>query len=316
MKKRIGIVGARGYTGAELLKLVANHPHLELDFVSSREQLGATVEGFSATYLDHDPEALSDRDVDAVVLAVPNGKTQPYIDAFESKRPSAVIVDLSADRRFDPEWQYGLPELTRDRAAGSSRISNPGCYATAMQFAIAPLLRAGVLDPLKAPACFGVSGYSGAGTTPSDKNNTELLHNNLMPYASVGHMHEREVSHQLGTAVEFMPNVAEFFRGISMTVNVHLSESRSAAELIDIYRTAYAGEPLISVIEETPWVSRIAGKHGAQIGGITVSEDGLRAVVVATLDNLLKGAATQAMHNINNAFGFDELTSIPVEAIS
>ena len=105
-----------------------------------------------------------------------------------------VVVDLSADFRFNEGWYYGLPELTRGGYAGQKRISNPGCYATAMQLAITPLL-----DRLAGPPqCFGVSGYSGAGTTPSDKNNTELLHDNLMPYALADHMHEREVSRHLG----------------------------------------------------------------------------------------------------------------------
>jgi len=217
-------------------------------------------------------------------------------------KPDTIIIDLSADYRFDADWYYGLPELTRSHYNGQSRISNPGCYATAMQLAIAP-----VRELLTGPAqCFGVSGYSGAGTTPSDKNNPELLHDNLMPYALTNHIHEREVTRHLGHPVEFMPHVAAHFRGITMTVNLHLQTPITRDEILARYQQHYHDEPLIEIIETAPWVSQIAGKHGVQIGGFTLSEDGQRLVVVATLDNLLKGAATQALQNINIALGLDE----------
>ncbi|KLD72803.1 N-acetyl-gamma-glutamyl-phosphate reductase, partial [Xanthomonas hyacinthi DSM 19077] len=232
----------------------------------------------------------------------------PYVAALDAAAVDPVVVDLSADYRFGPGWYYGLPELTRARYAGQKRISNPGCYATAMQLAIAPLL-----DQLAGPPqCFGVSGYSGAGTTPSDKNDPELLRDNLMPYALTDHMHEREVSTQLGVPVEFMPHVAPHFRGISMTVNLWLQQPLTLEAIQRRYRERYAGEPLIDVLDEAPWVSRIAGRHGAQIGGFTLAPGNKRLVVVATLDNLLKGAATQAMQNLNLALGLDELTSIPM----
>ena len=176
-----------------------------------------------------------------------------------------------------------------------------------MQLAVAPMR-----DVLDGPVqCFGVSGYSGAGTTPSDKNDPEKLRDNLMPYALTGHVHEREVTRHLGHAVEFMPHVASFFRGISMTVNLHLAQPLDAAALAACYRDRYRDEPLVRVLDETPWVSRIAGRHHAEIGGFTLSADGRRAVVVATLDNLLKGAATQALQNVNLALGMDERLGIP-----
>lgn len=309
----VGIVGARGHTGAELIRLIAAHPRLSLAFVSSRELDGQRVADHSDAYTGElryenlDPAAVAAKGADAVILALPNGKAQPYVEALDAAAPQTVIVDLSADYRFDPAWYYGLPELTRDRYAGQKRISNPGCYATAMQLAITPLL-AELAGP---PQCFGVSGYSGAGTTPSDKNNPELLRDNLMPYALTDHMHEREVSAQLGVPVEFMPHVAPHFRGITMTVNLWLSRPMKREDIQQRYRERYAGEPLIEIVDEAPWVSRIAGRHGVQIGGFTMAPGGKRVVVVATLDNLLKGAATQAMQNLNRALGLDELTAIP-----
>lgn len=312
--KTVGIVGARGHTGAELVRLVAAHPSLELAFVSSRELDGqpvsAHVEGFEGGlhYGNYDPAAVAAQCADAVVLALPNEKGAPFVEAIEAAAPDTVIVDLSADRRFDPAWAYGLPELGRERIKGARRIANPGCYATAMQLAIAPLL-----DQLAGPPqCFGVSGYSGAGTTPSDRNNPELLRDNLMPYALANHIHEREVTAHLGVPVEFMPHVAPHFRGITVTVNLWLREPMERDAVERIYRRRYASEPLVEVVEEAPWVSRIAGRHGAQVGGFTVAPGGRRVVVVATLDNLLKGAATQAMQNLNLALGFDEREGIPL----
>ncbi|MEO6104228.1 MAG: N-acetyl-gamma-glutamyl-phosphate reductase [Pseudoxanthomonas sp.] len=314
-KQTVGIVGARGHTGAELIRLIARHPSLELAFVSSRELVGQSVSehipGFSGALryenLGHDDVA--GKGTDAVILALPNGKSGEIVAAIDARTPQTVLVDLSADYRFDERWYYGLPELTRDRYAGQRRISNPGCYATAMQLAIAPLL-----DHLAGPPqCFGVSGYSGAGTTPSDKNDVGKLRDNLMPYALADHLHEREVSRQLGVPVEFMPHVAPHFRGISMTVNLWLDQSMKLEAVRELYRQRYAGEPLIRILDEAPWVSHIAGKHGVEIGGFTLAPGGKRLVLVCTLDNLLKGAATQAMQNLNLAFGFDEFTSIPME---
>ncbi|ASR44767.1 N-acetyl-gamma-glutamyl-phosphate reductase [Xanthomonas citri pv. mangiferaeindicae] len=311
-KKTIGIVGARGHTGSELIRLVAAHPGLELLFVSSRELDGQRVADHNAAWQgalrfeNLDADAVTAKGADAVILALPNGKAAPFVAALDAARAETVIVDLSADYRFDPAWYYGLPELTRDTYIGQRRISNPGCYATAMQLAIAPLL-----DQLAGPPqCFGVSGYSGAGTTPSDKNNVALLADNLMPYALTGHVHEREVSARLGVPVEFMPHVAPHFRGITMTVNLWLRAPMSRDAVKARYEARYADEPLVEVVDEAPWVSRIAGQHGAQVGGFVMAQGNGRVVVVATLDNLLKGAATQAMQNLNHALGFDELTSI------
>ncbi|MCD9126721.1 N-acetyl-gamma-glutamyl-phosphate reductase [Luteimonas fraxinea] len=310
---RLGIVGARGHTGQELIRLVAAHPGLELAFVSSRELDGQRVadhnDGFAGElrFESLDADAVAAKGVDAVILALPNGKAAPFVAAIDAAKPDTLIVDLSADYRFEAGWYYGLPELTRARYAGQRRISNPGCYATAMQLAIAPLVEH-LAGP---PQCFGVSGYSGAGTTPSDKNDAALLADNLMPYALTNHVHEREVSKQLSLPVEFMPHVAPHFRGITMTVNLWLSAPMSREAVKALFDARYADAPLVEVIDDAPWVSHIAGRHGAQIGAFTMAPGNGRVVVVATLDNLLKGAATQAMQNLNLALGFDELTSIP-----
>jgi N-acetyl-gamma-glutamyl-phosphate reductase len=313
-RKRIGIVGARGYVGSELIRLVAAHPHFELAFVSSREREGQRLRdhesGYAGdlAYVAYGPEAAAGQGVDALVLALPNGKAAPFVAAVDAIAPQTLVIDLSADYRFDDGWYYGLPELTRGNYRGQRRISNPGCYATAMQLAIAPMR-----DVLEgAVQCFGVSGYSGAGTTPSDKNDPDKLRDNLMPYALTGHVHEREVIRQLGHAVEFMPHVGPHFRGLTITANLHLARAVTREEAAARYRECYAREPLVRVADEAPWVSAIANAHHVDIGGFAIADDGRRLVVVSTEDNLLKGAATQALQNLNLAFDLEETAGIPL----
>lgn len=310
----VALVGGRGHVGVGLITLLAAHPGFELAFVSSRELAGERVDAHVPAYRgelrygDCPATELPGLGVDAVVLALPNGKAATCVDAFDAAGKDPVILDLSADYRFDDSWYYGLPELTRGDYRGQRRISNPGCYATAMQLAITPMR-----DVLDGPVqCFGVSGYSGAGTIPSDKNDLDKLQDNLMPYALAGHVHEREVARRLDHAVEFMPHVAPHFRGLTITANLHLSGQFVRDAVVARYRERYVGEPLVRVIDDAPWVSRIAGKQHVEIGGFTLSEDGRRLVVVATEDNLLKGAATQALQNLNLAFGFDEFARIPM----
>jgi N-acetyl-gamma-glutamyl-phosphate reductase common form len=293
-KATLGIIGARGYVGRELVDLVGHHERLALELSTSQRD-GAS------------PEDVASAKLDAYVLALPNGKSAPYVEAIDRARPDAVIVDLSADHRFDDAWVYGQPERVRDRVRGARRIANPGCYATAMQLALAPLA-----PLLEGPASvFGVSGYSGAGTTPSPKNDPEVLRDNLLPYSLVGHVHEREVERQLGRRIFFSPHVAPFFRGITVTVSIAFAEQTSKGELEARYRDAYGGEPLVRLSAEPPLVRDIAGKHHVAIGGLEVSEDGRHAVVVATIDNLLGGAATQALRNLNLALGLPERMGIP-----
>jgi N-acetyl-gamma-glutamyl-phosphate reductase len=310
----VGIIGARGHVGGELIRLIDAHPDFSLAFVSSRELAGRPVKAHVATFsgdlaFDNvEPAALAGKAADAVVLALPNGKAAPYVAAIDAARSASVVIDLSADYRFDAQWYYGLPELNRARHPGQNRISNPGCYATAMQLAVAPML--GDIDgPVQ---CFGVSGYSGAGTTPSDRNDPGKLRDNLMPYALTGHIHEREATRQLSHAIEFMPHVAAHFRGLTITANLHLTRPFTVDEVRDRYRQRYAREPLVRVVDQPPWVSAIAGRHHVEIGGFTLAEDGRRLVVVATEDNLLKGAATQALQNLNLAFGLPETQGIPI----
>ena len=249
-----------------------------------------------------DAERATSLRADAIVLALPNDLSSPFVTAID---PGAVIVDLSADHRFDDSWAYGLPERCREQLRTTRRIANPGCYATAAQLALDPLT-----ELLTAPPrIFGISGYSGAGTTPSPRNDPEALADNIMPYALTGHVHEREISHQLGHQVHFMPHVAPFFRGISLTIDCVLRQTMSGQALRQLFEQRYDGEPLVRIVDTVPLVRDAVGQHHVSIGGFSCN--GPRAVLVATIDNLLKGAATQAAQNLNLSLGHDELLGIP-----
>ncbi len=297
----VGLVGARGHVGGELVRLLAGHPQLRLAHAASRQDLGRPLPGSDLVLEDMSPETVASWPVDVVILALPNGHAPAY--AATLTRP--IVIDLSADHRFDPAWVYGLPERNRARIAGARRIANPGCYATGIQLGIGPAL------PLLAgpPQVFGVSGYSGAGTTPSPRNDPARLRDNLLPYALTGHLHEREASHQLRRPLHFVPHVAAWFRGISLTITVPLIRPISAADLLARYRDAYADEPLVHVDAAIPEVQAAAGRHDLAIGGFAV--DDTHAVLVVTLDNLLKGAASQALQNINLALGLPERLGVP-----
>ncbi|PHS23374.1 MAG: N-acetyl-gamma-glutamyl-phosphate reductase [Robiginitomaculum sp.] len=302
-KKRIGIIGARGFVGGELLKLIKAHPKLELAYASSRQQAGTKIDGFDGAMFESlSPDEAAKRAANLVFLALPNGVAAPWVEVILKATPRTRFIDMSADYRFDDDWAYGLSELNREALRGAALIANPGCYATAAQLAIAPMVSR-LCTP---PAVFGVSGYSGAGTTPSPKNDPKMLKDNFMPYGLSGHMHEREIGHQLGTSVHFMPHVAAFFRGLSVTVNLGFKAPITVDELRALYAQGYAGETFVTVSDEAPQVRDIVNTFGARVGGFSLAEGGRRAVMICVLDNLLKGAASQAIQNLNLSFGFTE----------
>jgi N-acetyl-gamma-glutamyl-phosphate reductase len=307
--KTVAVVGARGYVGAELLPLLDRHPQLQLAWLGSDSQAGQRVDNVSKDlfFAAMDPAVVQALRVDAWVLSLPNGKASAWVAQIDAHQPEAAVIDISADHRFDDGWVYGQPERFRARLRGATRIANPGCYATGAQLAVAPLL------PLLSgpPTIFGVSGYSGAGSSPNPRNDVEVLRDNLLPYSLVDHTHERELSRHLGHPVFFSPHVAPFFRGITLTASMPLDSPATWDALAARYEAAYADEPLVSWLgHRAPLVRDIMGRHGVEIGGLEVDPQGRRAVVVATLDNLCKGAATKALQNLNLALGLDELTGI------
>lgn len=317
-KKKIGVIGARGYVGRELLALLERDPTLDVAFVSSKGGAGRPageaigVGGRFASLLLEDLEPVraarrcEDEGIDAVVLGLQNGQAAQWVAALPG---NVAVVDLSADHRFDDGWVYGLVERDRARLQGAKRIANPGCYATATQLALWPFA-----DVVQRAHVFGISGWSGAGTSPSPRNDTKLLADNVLPYDLVGHTQEKELRRHTGVDVRFFPHVAPFFRGITVTVAMDLASAVTRNEAIARLRERFAQEPLVAVVEGElpPLVAQARERHGCLLGGVHASVEDRRVVVVACIDNLLKGAATQALQNVHLALGLDERAGIPL----
>ncbi|KAH0826060.1 hypothetical protein J3R83DRAFT_7347 [Lanmaoa asiatica] len=349
--KRVALIGARGYTGQALTSLLNTHPYLSLTHVSSRVLEGHPLEGYVKSPITHTNLSVEgvermekQGEVDAWVMALPNGVCKPFVDAIERgtkerQGEGSVIVDLGADYRFEDGWTYGLPELYgRADIRASKRISNPGCYATSSQLLIAPLLP--YLAPPAWPTIFGVSGYSGGGTItqPGEagarpvtlpKVTPESLGGGIRPYSLTDHIHEREAGWHLSklaappasastskprVKLAFIPSVAPFFSGILSTLSFPLSTSTlSASDIVSLYASYYAGERLVRTQKGVPALGDVQGQHGWVVGGVQVHSGLERVVVVGGLDNLLKGAATQCLQNLNLALGYDEYAGIPLQ---
>lgn len=310
--KSVALIGARGHVGRELIDLVAGHPSLGLTLAASRELAGQPVGGAmgdALSFVQATPEDVASAAPDIVILATPNAKSRPWIEAAEgAAEPPALIIDVSADHRFDDGWAYGLTELNAEKITAASRISNPGCYATAMQLALAPLV-----GQFSTPAyCFGVSGYSGAGSTPSERNDPVRLKDSVLPYQLSGHLHEREVARHLGAAIRFAPSVAPFFRGIVLTAMVQLDAPTTPTEVKSRYQSAFGATSFVRYVgDRMPVLGDVVGTPNAIVGGLHVDvADPTRVGVVCVIDNLLKGAASQAIQNINLALGLPETTGL------
>ncbi|RDB30072.1 Protein ARG5,6, mitochondrial [Hypsizygus marmoreus] len=340
--KRVGLIGARGFTGQALTTLLSEHPHIELTHVSSRQLEGYPLKGYTKSPIIYsnlstaDVETMErDGEVDAWIMALPNGVCKPFVDAVdrgaaERKEEKSVIVDLSADYRFEKGWTYGLPELYgRESIRASKRISNPGCYATSSQLLIAPLVN--YIKPGGLPTVFGLSGFSGAGTivaTDPDgrpisapKLTPEVLHGGVKPYALTDHIHEREAGFHLSQLltnpaaplkVAFIPTVAPWFSGIISTASIPLKDKMTARDITELFKEKYKDDKLVRIMKEVPQLPDIQNRHTWVVGGFQVHSDGDRAVIVGGLDNLLKGAATQCLQNLNLALGYSEYDGIPL----
>jgi N-acetyl-gamma-glutamyl-phosphate reductase len=297
----VGVAGASGYGGAELLRLVELHPHLRLATAQARS------DGF-------DPLSVEElASCDVAFLALPHGASAPFGQALvEAGTP---VVDLGSDFRVG-RWAYGLPELFRDDLVGAHAVASPGCYATAATLAVAPLALAGLIDgPL---AIDGKSGISGAGRSPSEKTHLPALHGGVTPYQATGHRHIAEIEQslaRLGYAepVTFTPHLLPTSRGLLCTVYARLSSELEQAGLDELYRERYGDEPFVRLVDE-PAPQRLAGSNCVAIQAVVDPRTGT-AICFAALDNLVKGAAGQAIQNANLMLGLPETAGLPTQGL-
>ena len=313
MKNKINIamIGGRGFVGQEIISILNDHPIFMLSKVFSKTVGGEVVEGYKKTsnlkYCLLDKSNLQLENVDIAIMALANDESESYINIIKKDYPNIIFIDLSSDHRLDKTWNYRVPELTTKKA--TKFISNPGCYASAIQFSLAPIknLISGRVSSI------GISGYSGAGASPNDKNNPVNLKNNIIPYSLTNHLHEQEVSKHCYEEISFSPHVGNFFRGILITSHIQLKTSQTNQEILETFVDFYKNSKLIEVLDDIPMINKVANTHKVLIGGISIDNSGVNLTVCCTLDNLLKGAATQVIQNLNSACSLDELTGIDYE---
>jgi N-acetyl-gamma-glutamyl-phosphate reductase len=330
---RAAVAGASGYAGGELLRLLLQHPDLELAALCAGSSSGQPVTDLhphlpqlaDRVFAETTVELLADADV--VFLALPHGES----GALASQLPaSARIIDLGADHRLqDPSewerwyggthsgtWTYGLPELPGQRAliAGSSRIANTGCYAAATILALAPLVAAGLADPADV-VVVASSGTSGAGRTAKANLLATEVMGDLSPYKVGSHQHVPEIKQASGAvSLSFTPVLAPMPRGILATVTAKpLTSGDPRQVLLD----AYHDEPFVHVLPEGRWPHTAAtlGSNSCHLQA-TVDADSGRLIVVSALDNLGKGAAAQAIQCANLVLGFPEQAGLSVSGVA
>jgi N-acetyl-gamma-glutamyl-phosphate reductase len=319
---RVAVLGASGYAGAIAAMLVHRHPFFELAHVTARSEAGERLDDVHPRTrvpmaLERwDPDAQGD--VDAALVCWPHGAAAPAVAALRER--GVRVVDLSADFRLRDrgiyeDWYgahgapdlfgqgvYGLPELHREAIAGADLVANPGCYPTASLIALAPLARAGLLGDVVIDA---KSGVSGAGREPTQTTHFISADENMTPYKVGRHRHTPEIEQELGATVTFIPHLVPLAQG--ELVSCYVTPARDAApeEVAALYDDAYAAEPWVELRDGPPGVLEVRDTNYCRVSTHPDARTG-RILVFATIDNLWKGAASQAVQNLNVMFGRDE----------
>ena len=325
----VAVAGASGYAGQELLRILARHPGASVSaaMTSSADsaarplpRLARVFEG-ELTPLDHDRLA----GADAVFLAVPEAASASLVPALQA-RGVKRIFDLSGAFRLKDvdlrkKWYpatasapdglaYGLTELAREEVAAASVVACPGCYPTAALLALQPLADAGLLNLAHGIVIDAKSGISGAGRTPSDRTHFSEVHGSVAAYGIFAHRHVAEIEQQLGSDVTFVPHLVPLDRGILETIYVRVRPEVTAFEIEAAFTAAYDDAPFVRLTGETlPEVKHVAHTNFCDIGWKFDAASN-RLVLVSCIDNLIKGAAGQAVQNFNVAFGLDERTGL------
>ena len=318
--RRAAVVGASGYVGGELLRLLVGHPELEPVQVTSERLGGRYVHSAHPNLRGATELRFSSRDdlepVDVLFLCLPHGEASREIGRFT---PLAdLVVDCSADFRLrdaSHSFVYGLPEMERERLRGASRVSGVGCNATAVNLALWPLARAGLVERVVADVKVG-SSEAGAKSTAASHHPERA--GAVRSFAPVGHRHQAEILQQLGLEAEqlyFSATAIDMVRGVAATCHVFPRRELTDRELWTLYREAYAGEPFVRLVRDRGGLYRypepkvVTGTNFCDVGW-EVEEGGRRIVVLAALDNLMKGAAGSALQSANVAFGIPETAGL------
>jgi len=313
----VGVLGASGYAGRELCSLLLQHPRFNLAFATAKDQRGEAMTAGSRRVEFVDGSAADLSSASLIFSALPHGTSREWVD--RASAAGARVVDLSADLRPGNGTRgipYGLPEFDRSGIAAAPVVANPGCYATAILLALAPLIRQRLVAPGAQIVVNAASGVTGAGNTPRRDMLFAEVSGDYRAYG-VGndHRHLAEMRASIASiggdaALLFTPHLLPVARGILATVAVPLV--RALANPLQPFLDAYANEPLIEVAAEPPALRDVVGRSVARISAVTpLGLDKPMLLVFSVIDNLLKGAAGQALQNANIMFGLPETMGLP-----
>ncbi|MCR4315267.1 MAG: N-acetyl-gamma-glutamyl-phosphate reductase [Planctomycetes bacterium] len=333
-KRIIAILGASGYGGGELLRFLLAHPHAEVAYCGSRGNAGKPVTTLYPQLRGYTDLRFEDKSLgevaklaDVVFSGLPHGETAGVLHALLSANPDARVIDLSGDFRLDdaaeykryyktehphPEmlgtFVYGMPEFRRDEIAGATRIANPGCFASCVQYALTPLMRSEL--EIAAVSVFAATGSSGSGAAPKDGTHHPARDGSFYAYKPLDHQHIPEINRQWRSYREsvpqwsFIPHSAPLVRGIYVTVVVTLASDASETDVVRAFESSYENAAFVRAT--TDLVPNLRLVRGSNFVDVYYKLEGRTLVVIAALDNLVKGMAGNAIQNMNLMLGFDQ----------
>jgi len=320
MKINIGIIGGAGYTGGELLRILLNHPQVNINFVNSKSQAGKPVYSTHSDLVGDTDLLFTDQmpfdDVQAIFLCSGHNESKKFL--VENTIPKSLkIIDLSTDFRDQSNgFVYGLPELQRDLIKTATKIANPGCFATSIELALLPLANAGLLN--EDVHVSAVTGSTGAGQSLSATTHFSWRNNNISIYKAFTHQHLKEINQSIktlqpafGKSVNFIPYRGNFSRGIM--ANVYTKFAGTIEEAKELYKSYYASHPFTHLSEASEIDLKQVVNTNKCIIHLEKHDDNL--LITSIIDNLTKGASGQAVQNLNLVFGLEEATGLKLKSV-
>lgn len=318
---KIGIIGGAGYTAGELIRILLNHPKAELVFVNSTSNAGNKLYDVHGGLMGETEMSFTDQlpydQIDVLFFCTAHGDTRKFLEA--NKVPSSLkIIDLSTDYRHKATAEgfiYGLTELNKEKIKGANKIANPGCFATAIQLAVLPLAKAGLVNSdIHVNA---ITGSTGAGVKPGATTHFSWRNNNISIYNPFKHRHEQEIRESIESLhpdfdeeIYFIPMRGDFPRGIFVTS--YLEYNGTEEDAVKLYEEYYKDAPFTIVTDKNPDLKQVVNTNKCIIH---VIKHGNQLLIISCIDNLLKGASGQAVENMNLMFGLEQTTGLKLKSI-
>ncbi len=316
---KAGVIGGAGYTGGELLRILVNHPDVEIEFVNSNSNAGNKLYTVHEGLIGETDMVFTDQlpfeKIDVLFSCLGHGDTKKFLESH-TVPANVKIVDFTQDHRIKAEgndFVYGLPEMNREKIKGAMHIANPGCFATAIQIGLLPLAKAGLLtNEINTTA---ITGSTGAGQKPSATSHFSWRNNNISVYKAFEHQHLLEIRQSLtqlqgkfDTELNFIPVRGDFARGIF--VSTYMTSDLTIEQAYDLYNDFYKDAAFTFVAEGNIDLKQVVNTNKAVV---SLQKHGNKLLVLSAIDNLLKGAAGQAVQNMNLIFGLDEKAGLKLK---